>query len=316
MLTRLVTASATLFLLSATAPALAITSGVSQLDPTMHQVVSRPTLAASVPKLEGMRDLGRTSQTPVLLALTLAYRHDAELQQLITLQSEPGSRYYHQFLSNQQFADYFAPSALDQQRVVASLQRAGFRIAHTYANRTVVDAIAPAFVAERYFQTEIHNVVQSNHGLRYANVRPAIMPTEIRDAVSSVTGLNNVVYMHTALQGGTAQEKATAKARALELFGKNATSISGTRLSDFRGYIPASGIQLNATSNEIHDQGFESGRFGKRAQAPVLPILRSLVRERIPGGIRPLQGPRFRTVGKSKALPAFVNPSLFPRTAF
>ena len=58
-------------------------------------------LAASVPDLGGVTDLGRAPQSlPVSLAVTLAYRHDAELQQLIELQSNPNSRYYHQYLSN------------------------------------------------------------------------------------------------------------------------------------------------------------------------------------------------------------------------
>ena len=113
--------------------------------------------AASAP----LRDLGRAdASTRVDVALVLNYRNEAQLDQLIEAQADETSPLYHHFIDQAQFADYFAPSAADYARVIASLRRAGFTVTQTFANRTVVDASAPAPIAERYFNTEIHRVQQ------------------------------------------------------------------------------------------------------------------------------------------------------------
>ena len=146
--------------------------------------------AADVPRGSEMRDLGRApAMLPVSIAVTLNYQHEAELGQLVHLQGDRRSPVYHHFLSNAQFNNYFAATPQTYASVIATLQRAGFRVTQTYPNRTLVDATAPAFVAERFFQTEIHRVVQTGAGLRYANVRPALMPKDVpRCIVGSVLG--------------------------------------------------------------------------------------------------------------------------------
>jgi subtilase family serine protease len=220
-------------------------------------------LAASVPDLSGVRDLGRAPQSlPISLAVTLTYRHDAELQQLIDLQSNPSSRYYHQYLSNDQFAAYFAPTEATQQSVIASFERAGFVVATTFPNRTVVDVVAPAAVAERYFQTQFHRVLQPNVGARYANVTPAVMPAELRGTVTAITGLTNVIYTHTANEIATPIEAAAVKARSLDVFGSNAQSLVGTRIPGFRAPAESDVAPLATTGNELRDPGFESGKYG------------------------------------------------------
>jgi subtilase family serine protease len=72
------------------------------------------------------------------------------------------------------------------------LQRAGFTLTQTFPNRTVIDVSAPAAIVERYFNTEIHRVNQDGAGGRYANSRPAYLPAELRDAVFSVGGFDNL----------------------------------------------------------------------------------------------------------------------------
>jgi pseudomonalisin len=160
----------------------------------------RAVFAASAPieagTVYGVRDLGRAPESVgVRIAVVLNYRHNAELEWLTRAQADPESPLYHRFLAPAQFDGYFSPTPLEYQRVVSSLQRGGFTITNEFPNRTVVDAIASAPVASRYFTTDIHRVQTSDGRLTYTNVRPGIVPAEIGDLVLHVVGLDAVGRM-------------------------------------------------------------------------------------------------------------------------
>ena len=143
-------------------------------------------------------DLGAApADTLIKMAITLRYRGQAGLDDLVRRQATPGAAEYHHFLTPAQFAARFAPAPADYDRVLASLRAAGFTISREFANHTVVDAVAGPQDVDRYFQTEIHAVNQAGHGLRYANLLPAQVPAEIAGTVSAVLGLDNVVKLKT-----------------------------------------------------------------------------------------------------------------------
>ena len=159
---------------------------------------SVPGLVADVPHDPGTRDLGRVAPTTRLnVAVALGYRNQAELETLVAAQSDESSPYYHRFLTSAQFNAYFSPAAAAYARASASLAKAGFSITRTYANRTIIDASAPAAVAERYFNTEFHRVAQAGYGVRYQNVRPAVLPPDVQGIIANVVGLNNIGRFHT-----------------------------------------------------------------------------------------------------------------------
>ncbi len=157
-------------------------------------VLAQPRLAATAVARSDLADLGvAPGDTEVTLALTLNYRDKAGLDALVLRQGTPGSSLFHRFLTPAQFAARFGPAQADHDAVVAALQRAGFRILRTYANRTVIDAAAPASVAGAYFQTGFHLYQQAGHGVRYGNNTPAILPDELSSRVNAVAGLDNIV---------------------------------------------------------------------------------------------------------------------------
>lgn len=144
-----------------------------------------------------VRDLGpMTANAPVAISVVLAYRNEAELDRLVASQNDSGSPTYRHWLTSAQFASEFAPTANDYTYVVDTLRRAGFAITQTYSNRTVVDAQAAAAVASRYFDTRIDRVEQPSYGVRYRNVRPLRLPPEWHGLVYTVTGLDDLVYVH------------------------------------------------------------------------------------------------------------------------
>jgi pseudomonalisin len=153
-----------------------------------------PAVAAGVPVRRDFIDLGRApANTRIEVSLVMRYRNEAELDGLAAAQSDPRSPMFGRYLTNGEFNGFFAPSPQDYARAVEALVRAGFHVDGTYANRTLVSASAPASVVERYFSTQIHLVAQRGYGVRYANARPAIMPSELRAVAASVAGLDSLV---------------------------------------------------------------------------------------------------------------------------
>jgi len=142
-------------------------------------------------------DQGRRPATsPVRVTVTLAYNHQAELDQLVANQSNPSSPMYQHYLSNEQFNSYYAPTAQQQQAVEQALLSAGFQVSQQYDNRTLIDATAPSAVVEHFFNTEIHNVSEGQFGQRFTNVKTAALPTTIASYVKDVT-MNNLIFVKT-----------------------------------------------------------------------------------------------------------------------
>ncbi len=144
--------------------------------------------AATVPietgTLSGVRDLGPApASVRVHIAVVLNAHHDAELDRLIAMQADSGSPLYHHFLSPQQLRNYFTPTLAESARVIGALQRSGFTITNTFTNRSVVDASAPAPIAARYFNTDIHRVLSADTGLAYTNPCPGVVPADIAPAL-------------------------------------------------------------------------------------------------------------------------------------
>jgi kumamolisin len=203
--------------------------------PAAASAVSDATVASAAP-LAGLhlRDSGPAdARTTLALALTLRYRNAEQLDRLVAEQSNPRSAEYGRWLSNEQFAASFAPSGADYRKVATDLQRAGFHIDATYANRTVVDASAPVGTIERYFDTTIHRVRPASGGDAYANVRPAYAPRELSGLILAVDGLTTVAiaqpYHDTVKRGDPSH---APKAGSTSLFGPISTATNA------RGYAP------------------------------------------------------------------------------
>ena len=161
---------------------------------------ARPTsnFASGTPRLGAdMHDMGRAKITqPMSVTLMLNYQHAGELEPLIAAQADPSSPTYRRFLTRQQFDAYFSPSVAAYARTIAALRSEGFTNITTSPNRLLVKATAPSGTVERVFSTEMHNVLQAGHGVRFSNALPAHVPAELTSTVAAV-GLSNLVHVHT-----------------------------------------------------------------------------------------------------------------------
>ncbi len=79
----------------------------------------------------------------------------------------------------------------DEQRVVKTLQSAGFTIVKTFRNALVVDAQASSATVESFFATRIDDVSEGRYGVRYMPVSPAIVPASLAPYVAGLS-LDNV----------------------------------------------------------------------------------------------------------------------------
>jgi kumamolisin len=180
--------------------AVAVLAALTALPVLGSAAPLRSGFAADVVHRIDISDLGRApAAQPVRIAVSLNFQHEAELRQLVLLQSTPGSPYYRRYLTPAQFNAYFAPAPSDVAKAVAALRKGGFTVTHVAPNGTLIDASATTAVAESYFATEIHRVAQIGQGQRYANVRPAVMPHELAGIVSAVSGLNNLIVAKPSL---------------------------------------------------------------------------------------------------------------------
>jgi subtilase family serine protease len=153
-------------------------------------------LAGNVVHVRDVRDLGHEfAATPVRVALLMRVRNEAELRQLVTLQSTPGSRYYKKYLTSAQFAQYFSPDPATYARTIRLMQARGFHVTQTFPNRGMIRATIPSGLAERYFKTHIERVMQKGVE-RYMNTTAISVPEELRAVATSVVGLHSVQTMH------------------------------------------------------------------------------------------------------------------------
>ncbi len=203
----------------------------------------------SVPNMAGplaFTDAGRrSSSAPVNISITLRYNNQAQLDQFVADVSDPHSPSYRHFLTTAQFNAMYAPTVQQEQAVVQSLQSAGFTVTQRFPNRTVVDATAPSATVERFFSTEMHTVHQGKYGDRFANLKPATVPSAIASSVRSVS-LSNLVVVRTKLD----REIGAA-------FDGGRVATPGVHKVQ-RGQKQL--VRTDAT-NVISDPGFESGGF-------------------------------------------------------
>ncbi len=106
----------------------------------------------SIPQLSGdlaYTDTGRrAANAPVRVSLTLRYNNQAELDRFVASISDARSGLTRHYLTPRQFDDRYAPTALQEGRVVRALERGGFKILKRFPNRTI-DRRGGAYVRRR-----------------------------------------------------------------------------------------------------------------------------------------------------------------------
>ncbi|MFZ0314045.1 MAG: S53 family peptidase, partial [Candidatus Korobacteraceae bacterium] len=136
-------------------------------------------------------------QQMLRLSVALKPPHMDEEEQFLRQLQDPASPLFHKYLSAAEWNQRFAPSAQDEQAVVAWAQAQGLTITQRFPNRLVVDVEAPVAVIESALALSI-NSYQLDESTYFSNDRGPSIPAALANVIHSVLGLNNIEVAHSA----------------------------------------------------------------------------------------------------------------------
>ncbi|MDB4970370.1 MAG: serine protease [Myxococcales bacterium] len=122
----------------------------------------------------------------------LAMRNEKDAEAELAEISDPDSARFGQFLSDEEFAARYAPTAEDIAAVVAHLEQNGLTVNHVPANRAYVAAVGTAAQVENAFATKLATYDVAGETMR-APVNAAVLPAALGSRVSTVFGLSTGV---------------------------------------------------------------------------------------------------------------------------
>ena len=131
------------------------------------------------------------------LVFALKPPHLEEEEQFLNQLQDKDSPLFHKYLSEKEWNERFAPSAQDEQAVVAWAQSQGLTITQRFPNRLLVDVEAPVAIIEKALDVAI-NRYQLKQASYYSNDRDPAIPASLAGTVHAVLGLNNLEVMHAA----------------------------------------------------------------------------------------------------------------------
>ena len=112
------------------------------------------------------------------LVFALKPPHLEEEEQFLNQLQDRDSPLFHKYLSEQEWNERFAPSAEDEQAVVAWAQSQGLTITQRYPNRLLVDVEAPVAIIEKALDVTI-NRYQIGSASYYSNDRDPAIPAQL-----------------------------------------------------------------------------------------------------------------------------------------
>ncbi|MGD0369924.1 MAG: protease pro-enzyme activation domain-containing protein, partial [Acidobacteriaceae bacterium] len=139
-------------------------------------------------------DLGPVEDAKPLNLFLLLQRtpaQEADLQNLIARQQEPGAPEYHKWLTPAEFGARFGASPQDIAKLSTWLQSHGFKIRSVLNNASMIDFEATAGQVREAFHTQLHYV--SVQGGKYpALIQDPQIPAALAPVVAGIKGLNRI----------------------------------------------------------------------------------------------------------------------------
>jgi hypothetical protein len=130
-------------------------------------------------------------QQMLRLVIALKPPHIQEEEEFLSQLQDPNSSQFHQYLSEQEWVERFAPAAADEQAVVDWAQSQGLRVTQRYSSRLLVDVEASVAVIEKALSVNI-NTYQMGEKQYFSNDRDVSFPASLTGNVHAILGLNNI----------------------------------------------------------------------------------------------------------------------------
>ncbi|HCI81476.1 MAG TPA: hypothetical protein DHW02_17510, partial [Ktedonobacter sp.] len=201
-----------------------------------------PISGQTVPLIRNSSLLGAANgQQQLALSIGLQLRNQQELNALLSDQNNRHSSLYHHYLTPQQFAAEFGPTAAQQKQVTDYLRSQGITVTHVSSNGLLIDAIANVAQAQAAFAVQINNY-QSGARHFYANASAPSVPGSIAPFIMSIGGLDNSQHMHP-LYHLQSQQSVKANSTSHARTTKRALAGSGYGPSDLLGAYDGATLQ-------------------------------------------------------------------------
>ncbi len=146
------------------------------------------------PRIAAATDVGTAAASMPLSGMTIAFsRTQAQqdsLDALLAQQQDPSSPNYHKWLTPEQFADRFALSQSDMDKVEAWLKAQGFGIVDRARSRTSITFSGTAAQVAAAFHTQIHRY-QANGDEHFANATEPEIPAAFAGVVLGIRSLHD-----------------------------------------------------------------------------------------------------------------------------
>lgn len=155
---------------------------------------------------------GADTSQQVHLSVGLHLRNESALDSFLQAVSDPQSSLYQQYLTPEQFAQYFAPTSDQVQQVETYLQSQGFTVSSVSSNNLLVDADASVGQVQQAFHVQINNYQLGNH-VFYANNAAPSLPSTVSPLIASISGLDNSTQYQPLLQRSLQHVHTLAKAQ-------------------------------------------------------------------------------------------------------
>jgi hypothetical protein len=157
-----------------------------------NQVTSVPGTAHPLAKPD--YDQGPVDGSMKLEGLSMHFspsaEQQAELDELLKEQQTPGSPNYHQWLTQQEYADRFGMSQADINKVTAWLTSQGFTVIDVATSRNTIRFSGTAALVQKAFHVQLHRYLIKGE-MHFANPTNVQLPSAFASTVSHIGGLHD-----------------------------------------------------------------------------------------------------------------------------
>ena len=223
----------------------AVVAALSLVFMTDAIAATRQTLRGHVPAITSkLQSIGRlTNSTRLRLSIALPLRNREALTNLLNQLYVPASPDFHRYLTPEQFAERFGPTAKDYQTLIRFAESNGLKVTDTHLNRSLLDVKGTVADIEKVFHVTMR-VYKHPSETRTFHAPDAEPSLDLELPILGISGLDNYSLPRPLL-------KATPAGNVDDPAPNGGSGPNGGYIgNDFRAaYAP--GVTLNGTGQSV-----------------------------------------------------------------
>lgn len=134
----------------------------------------------------------------ISLTFALPLRNQCELEALVQKMYDPAdAAHYGKYLTPEEFAERFAPTSEDYEKLVDYAKSLGLTVNGTHANRVLLNVSGPLESLEKAFNLRLHHYKKSDGRIFHAPDSDPEVPASISSLIHGMFGLDNHAVRRT-----------------------------------------------------------------------------------------------------------------------